>query len=47
MYGGWELHAHDVDDDVVTEPETVGMQTVPTSLDSAISHPDALNHETW
>ena len=32
--------------DLLTDPEAMGMETVPTFLDPAISHPDAPNHET-
>ena len=32
--------------DLLTDPEAMGMETVPTFLDPVISHPDAPNHET-
>ena len=45
MYGGYDMDAHDVD--LAPDPETVGMEIVPTFPDPAILDPDAPNHATW
>ncbi len=47
VYGGWDLHAHDVDVDPMADPKAVGMETIPTFPDPAIPAPDAPNHGTW
>ena len=44
---GWDLDAHNVDVDPVGDPETMGMEAIPTDPDLASPAPDATNQETW
>ena len=47
VYGGAIREVHDVDVDLAPDPETVGMQAVPTFPHPAIPLPDASIYETW